>query len=405
MLHLPARLGASYATRFSRMTQATPRRDSADNQSADATLPSTDVRPKTARRLSPPGCVVRLPLWRLVALGVILGALTLPTVAGAGVTVGHLPSVLSRAASVPVGWVNHTGLQPPFELQAPMAFDPQIHKVVLVTTNSTKFACKMYTWTYSGGVWSNQTSSISGEPAVTSGAGFVYDASDGYMLLYGGYDDCTGSNGGTWSFHNNTWSRVNATSQPPVGRDFGMTYDARDGYVILYGGFDPSVSNPAVSRQTWAYHAGAWSQVVTSRSPVGAEFMGLSENSSSGTVVLFGGEFGRDIVNQTWTYSAGTWNILSPRGNPPALSQFGMVFVPSVGFVVFGGYQLGKGYERSTWVLSGSGWTNLTASLSASPPIVYSDYLSATYDPAAGTVLVFLSPNIAGTAQSTWSLS
>jgi hypothetical protein len=331
----------------------------------------------------------------LVVLSLALSAVSV----GAGMA--GRTAIAAPAPTNPTTWVNDTGPQPPFEQGAPMAYDPQSHQVILVTTNSTKFACVMYTWSYTNGTWRNQTGSTSGEPAVTQHAGFVFDASDGYMLLYGGWDNCNSGYAATWAYHNSTWTQIVTVGHPTAGIDFGMVYDAHDGYVLLYGGFKTSAG---VSHQTWAYHAGVWSQVKTKRTPNAGVYVQLASNPVSGGVLLFGGGLGGRTGNLTWTYQSGVWSPVMTTSTPPATSDGVFEFSPRLGYILFGGFQLHPGYENFTWIDTNGTWRNVTSSLSASPPIVLVGYDSAAFDAASGHLVVFLSPNTAGTAMQTWSL-
>jgi len=182
-----------------------------------------------------------------------------------------------------------------------MAYDPGISAVVLVTTDPQNFACHSYTWTFASGRWTNRTSTTSGAPPVTEDAGLVYDASDGYLLLYGGFDNCTGGVVGTWAFQNHTWRQVATVGHPSVNRWFGMAYDAHDGYVVLFGGFLVNGSTGrSASHETWKYHAGVWSQVSTTNSPAGGALAMLASDPASGGVIDFGGGEPPTPHNGTW---------------------------------------------------------------------------------------------------------
>jgi hypothetical protein len=286
-----------------------------------------------------------------------------------------------------------------------MAYDPQTHSVVLATTNNVAITCQAYTWEYSNGTWSNQTANVTGAPQVSEYPGFVFDASDGYMLLYGGYDNCLGGNAATWAFHNNTWTQIVTVGHPPVGIGFGMAYDPHDGYVVLYGGVNGRGPSGA-STQTWTYHAGVWARVNTTTWPgEGAVNPQMSSNPASGGVLLFGGGGGngRPINNQTWSYESGVWKKLHPAGTPPRLTQGLLEYSPHLGYVLFGGFEYNVGYTNSTWLYSNDTWRDVTGSLSASPPVTYR-YATAAYDVASHHVLEYLSPNSGGTAQATWIL-
>jgi hypothetical protein len=320
-----------------------------------------------------------------------------PQAAGAG---PHRSDV-TRASSTPVTWRNVTGTQPPFEQGAPMAYDPLLHAVILVTLNSTKFACQMYTYSYSNGSWTNLTSTVAGSPGVTQHAGFVYDASDHYMLMFGGYDNCNGGTGGTWAFSNNSWRQINTSGAPPMTEDFGMAYDHHDGYVLVYGR-DSSAKYPN-NHQTWAYHAGVWKRQNTTLFPAAAADVQMAPGPGGGVLAFGGGGGYNPLSNATWNFVSGQWHQLHPLAEPPATAQGLMGYSSNQGEVLFGGYQASVGYENFTYLYHGGVWVNLTTSLRHSPPIAYAQYFSGAFDVASGHYVVFLSPNGAGSAMSTWA--
>jgi hypothetical protein len=336
----------------------------------------------------------------IVVVSVALLIATGPWAAAATVTSSHS----SPSLAAPTTWRNMSGAQPPFEQGAPMAYDPLLHAVVLVTLNSTKFACQMYTYSYVNATWTNLTSTVTGSPGVTQHAGFVYDVSDHYMLLFGGYDNCNGGTGGTWSFSNGTWSQIHTTQAPPVTEGFGMAYDAHDGYVVLYGG--PNTGTDANRHQTWTYHAGVWTHLNTTLFPAAAQSVQMAPESGGG-VLLYGGGVGttyNPLHNATWTFIGGGWHKLYPAAVPPATTQGLMEYCPPLGDVLFDGYQAAVGYENYTYLYSGGTWTNLTSTLAHSPPIAYAEYSSGACNRASGHIIEFLSPNGAGTQMSTWAL-
>src|SRR2546426_4963709 len=123
-------------------------------------------------------------------------------------------------------------------------------------------------------------------PPSRYGAGMVYDAADGYVLLFGGC--CTGSPflGDTWKFSAGSWTKLDISGPSARFLDAGMVYDAADGYVLLFGGQD--ASSARYLGDTWKFSAGVWTNLaITGPSP--RDDFGLAYDAADGYVVLYGG--------------------------------------------------------------------------------------------------------------------
>ena len=322
---------------------------------------------------------------------------------------GHLLPVPSPGAvplrPLPTQWKN-LSIAPPGTIWsgAPMAYDPATREVVVVSDSEGPHGlgtCHTFTWAYKGGKWTNLTSQVTGAPPPMTGGGLVYDAADGYLVLYGGWDECAAAGlYETWTFHNNTWTDITATAgYPPVYRWFGMVYDARDGYVLLYGGDGAS----SRSHETWTFHAGVWSQLNTSQYPHGAQQMSMAYDPVGGFTLLIGGGPRNYYLNQTWKFESGKWTELFPHHKPPAPVDAVMVYDPTYGFLLYGGHQ-GNVLSNATWLFAYGDWTNVTPSLAHSPPIEpYVSDLEMAYDGARGQVILVLTTGY--WLPQTWTLT
>jgi hypothetical protein len=113
-----------------------------------------------------------------------------------------------------------------------MAYYPVKADIVLVgevsPTNAT-----IQTWLFKDGAW--QPLLTKSEPTrapVLGQQDLVYDATDGYLLLFGSHQN-------TWNFSNGHWARLQPGIYPRGRIQFGMTFDGVDGYVVLFGGQVP----------------------------------------------------------------------------------------------------------------------------------------------------------------------
>jgi PKD repeat protein len=286
------------------------------------------------------------------------------------------------------------------------------------------------TWTYQNDSWSNVTSTAGTAPAPRSGMGLTYDASDGYVLGFGGTKGYVGGPGcaqsdadcdDTWEFHAGHWTELFPTVDPACvvlegyrtcdrfpGGPFPLTYDALDGYVVMFDGGPISGSVLGTGTETWTYHADVWTELnLTSGTPPTDEGgYGFAYDFSTSQAILFGGAGGVNSytdTNYTWAWHAGAWRNLtsSLRLAPQPRDSFGFTFDASAGgLVMFGGRwsectaesgtpayctAVAQGQSNDTWIFNASGWTNVTSGVAPSPR----SGPAMADDPAAGSVLLF----------------
>src|SRR5579863_4812251 len=157
----------------------------------------------------------------------------------------------------------------------------------------------------------------------------AYDPADGYLVLFGGcvagdywHSTCQPTNA-TWTFANGTWSPLVVTIAPPARFGASLVWDAADGYLVLFGG-NGSASTGFLN-DTWTFLHGTWSPVATSVAPGPRAFASSVYDAEIGAVVVYGGERDRTLVappdsyvgedwTDSWAYQAGTWTNLGIRG-------------------------------------------------------------------------------------------
>jgi len=187
------------------------------------------------------------------------------------------------------------------------------------------------TWEYSHGQWTELQAS--GGPSPRWGSGFVYDAADGYLLLFGGRDANQTFND-TWMYNVTGWHEINTTSAPSVRFDSGVAYDAADGYVVLFGGAIGNI--PAGSftgfvfyNDTWTYRAGVWTNITATAGAAPAarrSHQQMTYDAADGYVLLTGGYATQPLCGtnwsipayaETWTFVGGHWTQVTPTGASP----------------------------------------------------------------------------------------
>ncbi|MHB8351704.1 MAG: PKD domain-containing protein [Thermoplasmata archaeon] len=180
-----------------------------------------------------------------------------------------------------------------------------------------------------------------------------------------------------------------------------MVWDAADGYALLFGGYlkVPRVQQYYGESDTWTYLNGVWNNVtntVIGGAPPDALGPSMAYDPFSQEVVLFGG--GSDVQGnfqaQTWTYHAGEWtNITNTAGTPPFPREIAVLVADLADqqMVLFGGLSQNATRTREyaqtdTWLLKDNIWNNITSQVSGSPPTLI--YASGAYDPAESGVVV-----------------
>lgn len=239
-------------------------------------------------------------------------------------------------------------------------------------------------------------------PIASWGALVVYDAADGYVLVYGG---TAGDH--TWTYIDGTWTELKLTNFPASRTEASMTYDAADREVVLFGGeYHPPkgpgapVSNVSYYNDTWTFHGGAWSNITNLQdSPPGRYYSMMTYDAADSYVVLFGGDYAKEFLGDTWTFKGGTWTNITadtPPGNTPSCRiDAGITYDSAAGYVVmFGGTvkvggvcqnRIRNETSSQTWSFVHGTWTELSPE--ASPPSRWAE--SLVYDASTDSVLLF----------------
>ena len=105
-------------------------------------------------------------------------------------------------------------------------------------------------------------------PPPTAYASAAYDASDGYVVMFGGEDAAGATESTTWVFAHGNWSapRTAGGLAPPARFEAQMADDAGDAEVFLFGGCGDSACH-RLYNDTWGFAHGRWTN-LTSQSAV-----------------------------------------------------------------------------------------------------------------------------------------
>src|SRR5271155_1853104 len=223
------------------------------------------------------------------------------------------------------------------------------------------------TWTLSsGGVWTNLTSSLSTSPPARADAGIAYDNTDRCVVMFGGYNGTVLYND-TWTFDSGNWTHVSTNATPPARFLPGMTGDGSGGGVTLFGGANQTGGNSF--NDTWTYLGGNWTLVSTATAPAPRFAMAMTYDSADRSILLFGGW----SVNQpnsfgdTWTYSNGTWSNVTSLTAPSPRNYPALAFDPALNASVLTGGHVGPNGYNDTWAYNASNGWNLIPANAPSP--------------------------------------
>jgi hypothetical protein len=219
----------------------------------------------------------------------------------------------------------------------------------------------------------------------------AYDASDGYVLEFGGVPDSAS----TWTFANGTWTNRtgSVTGAPPLRAAASMAYDPSLDEIVMFGGFGefPNGTDRELN-DTWTYHAGSWTNVTGSAGPAPAArgFGGFAYDPNDSADVLFGGDLANGVANDTWEFAAGHWKNVTANQSaipfvdgPPDLAEDGT----DGDVVMLAGGNASYPFGNQTWTFTGNHWGNVTSSAGPAPSPRTGE--AETMDSTGGGVVLF----------------
>jgi hypothetical protein len=230
--------------------------------------------------------------------------------------------------------------------------------------NCPIFVPVAYTWIFVNSQWSNITPSPS--PSARNYFGMVYDPVDQYVLLFGGKNKAGDDLQDTWAFMGGQWENLTSLiTNPPLARDsMDMVFDASDGYVLMWGGYEQglmygntpcskSLNYTCWGQDTWTYQHTSWTELT----PLNHKFPHWTQFQSAmfyvpdrQAVFMFGGAecswpASGNACNATWEYhgdvwtNVTTWFYSSRLSYPPVIIEQTMTtdYGSETGFM-FGGF-------------------------------------------------------------------
>ncbi|MCI4356693.1 MAG: hypothetical protein L3K18_06085 [Thermoplasmata archaeon] len=235
------------------------------------------------------------------------------------------------------------------------------------------------TWTFVGGTWTQLTPASS--PSARGAAAICFDSADHYVVLFGGFSG-TSYLADTWKFSGGLWTVLSPTSHPSARADAAMSYDTKDGYAVLFGGFDAALTG---RQDTWEFSAGQWTPLTLATHPAGRSQAAMAYDSADGYVVLFGGT-NTTTLGDTWNFTGGLWTQLTPLLVAPGARYLaGLANSAKDGKLILFGGHTSVGRVSDAWTFSGGSWTKVSSSVhptSRDGPMVADG-------PATGNIVLF----------------
>ena len=314
-------------------------------------------------------------------------------------------------------WTNVTPTNsPPPRAYAAMAYDPSLSGIILFGGSDPmpNGSAVLYndTWLFAHGNWTKVNTTNA--PPAEGLSNMVYDAKDGYLLLFGG-SSSRGLNNETWEFQKGKWVNVTTRYSPPIVSAPEMAYDPSLGEVVEYSGWGTAASCGYCSTNgpvpyTWVYSAGVWTNVTKTSQPKGGPSGGrtygsLAYDPQLRALVLVGGSNGRANPTGTWTYN-GTWSKFPSNRTLPATNGQVLAYDPVLTkLVLFGG--AGSKCNATVcpapiiWGLGHAGWHKFYTTGS---PMTWI-FGSMVYYPPGKELIYFGGSQYFHDSQSTWSLT
>ncbi len=263
-----------------------------------------------------------------------------------------------------------------------MDYDPMFGGVVLFGGSegiSPSLPSLSDTWLFNSTGWTNITSTLGnpedepGGGAGWTGGALAFDSALNALVVVDGCSDfsCSTVYDDTWLLNATGWSVAPGPGDPgPSTQLYGSSaaYDATDGDLILFGGYD--VGEAATSNLTFLLTpAGAWVNVTsddagcagtTCYTPPGRVESAMTWDGQLQAILLTAGydSVTQSQLNDTWLFSNGTWlpanltGVQAPAGYSPVDSPAMPEESSEVAPILIGGYgpSCSPGCAANEWV-------------------------------------------------------
>jgi hypothetical protein len=206
------------------------------------------------------------------------------------------------------------------------------------------------TWVWDGTSWKEIASASSPDLCEAHAA---FDRQTNRVILFG---FGAGGHAETWSWDGRSWSQLHPASQPSGREGAGMTWDTASGAILLFGGFN---QGEGTLNDTWLWNGRTWTKQRPALSPSPRQLASVTVLRTSRGTVLHGGLVGQTFLNDTWVWDGSTWSELKAATVPPPTVAGVGAPDPVNEAVIFGG--VGPPSDPNwladeTWIWTGLDW-------------------------------------------------
>ncbi|MFI5415105.1 MAG: hypothetical protein ACHQ16_05510, partial [Candidatus Lutacidiplasmatales archaeon] len=215
--------------------------------------------------------------------------------------------------------------------------------------------------------WWNITGESTVAPPVDWFTEATWDATDGYLVSYGGDNFVSTNLNATQTFVAGNWSTpaTGGTSPGPLDGP-ALAYDPLTGHVVMYGGYSDYAPFTYTNR-TYTYSAGTWSGAQLNPTPPAPTAAAMAFDADLGGTVLFGGynnsdSTGQHLLNDLWLSKGGIWSALPDTNPPPVRTWPSLAYDPGRHeLVMYGGVTASFACLGDTWTYNGT-WSRISSS-------------------------------------------
>ncbi|MFX1341538.1 MAG: kelch repeat-containing protein [Promethearchaeota archaeon] len=245
------------------------------------------------------------------------------------------------------------------------------------------------------------------EPGPRINSPLSYDSTADRMILFSGWFQPGGgivAYNDTWAYdyNTNTWTNRSPSTQPPKRAGHGLAYDSESDRTILFSGWENGSHGTIVNWvDTWAYDysANTWTNMSPIVTPPGKLTPGMTYDSESDRIILFGGlDNGAIYSDETWTYdfNSNNWTLMTPSTSPSARFDAPMTYDSESDRVIMTGGWGSFGYNQETWAYdyNTDNWELMNPG--TEPSMIY----TLAYDSASDLVIAYWGESTPG--QETW---
>jgi hypothetical protein len=238
-------------------------------------------------------------------------------------------------------WINVSPKESPEGRTKPgMAYDEN-RGVVVMFGGVGRDGLLCDTWEWDGKKWAQICPSDC--PSARFGHEMFYDPVLKKVVLYGGYDRSTFYND-AWEWDGHNWSKIELEGEAPVASVFALAYnpDKQYAFTLLSG-------HPG---GTWTFKEDTWTRLTPEMEPSNRGWTTLVYVPDRKLFVTFGGVSKDTVLNDTWLFNGKNWELFTKSSFQPSVRSDMVIWYDRVRkhVMLFGGHN-GPDVYNDTWEL------------------------------------------------------